>query len=138
MGALRSRSRSGLASFAVFVGCSFAILLSRPDASGYVVSDYVKQSYKTFLAMNAYLDAHFGSGILRRMEDFFRDPFSIKMSRFIAFAYTYHFLNWFSKTSIIRWHQVPKPRFAAVVVLWLASVGIYAYDFTMGFRWLVT
>jgi hypothetical protein len=60
------------------------------------------------------------------------------MSRFIAFAYTYHFLNWFSKTSVIRWHQVPKSRFALIAFLWLASIAIYAYDFLTGFRWLVT
>ena len=138
LGALRSKSPSGLFSFAVFVGCSVAVLLSRGDASGYSVSPYVKESYKTFLTMNDYLDAHFGSGILQRMEDFFSDPFSVKMSRFIAFAYTYHFLNWFSKTSVIRWHQVPKSRFICVVILWLASVGIYAYDFLLGFRWLIT
>lgn len=138
LGALRSRSPSGLASFVVFVCCSVAILLSPGDASGYTVSPYVKQSYKTFLTMNDYLDAHFGSGILQRMEDFFRDPFSVKMSRFIAFAYTYHFLNWFSKTSVIRWHQVPKSRFALIAFLWLASIAIYAYDFLTGFRWLVT
>ena len=33
----------------------------------------------------------------------------------IAFAYTYP-LNWFSKTSIIRWHQVGKQRLALVGV----------------------
>jgi hypothetical protein len=30
-------------------------------------------------------------------------PF-FKVQSFIAFAYTYHYLNWFSKTSIIKWN----------------------------------
>jgi hypothetical protein len=34
--------------------------------------------------------------------------------RFIAFAYTYHYLNWFSKTDIIRWHVVSQRRIAGL------------------------
>ena len=57
-------------------------------------------------------------------------------ARFIAFAYTYHYLNWFSKTSVIRWHQVPKLRFAIVIVAWIASVALYLTEYNIGFRWL--
>jgi hypothetical protein len=56
--------------------------------------------------------------------------------RFIAFAYTYHYLNWFSKTSVIRWHEVGVKRLAAIGALWLASVGLFAYDYTLGFKFL--
>lgn len=52
--------------------------------------------------------------------------------RLIAFAYTYHYLNWFSKTSIIRWHEVSQRRAVAIVALWAASVGVYAYDYALG------
>ena len=58
------------------------------------------------------------------------------VSRLIAFAYTYHYLNWFSKTQVIQWHKVPKLRFIAVIVLWVASVGLYVYDYAVGFKWL--
>ena len=34
-----------------------------------------------------------------------------KVQAFLAFAYTYHYLNWFSKTLIIKWHQVAKKKF---------------------------
>ena len=54
--------------------------------------------------------------------------------RFIAFAYTYHYLNWFSKTSIIRWHQMGGRRLVIIGALWLASVGLYLYDFKLGFK----
>ena len=56
----------------------------------------------------------------------------IMLMRFIAFAYLYHYLNWFSKTEVIRWHKVPKVRFIAVVVLWLAACGFYLYDYSLG------
>lgn len=56
----------------------------------------------------------------------------IMLMRFIAFAYLYHYLNWFSKTEIIRWHQVPKIRFIAIIVIWLAASIFYAYDYSLG------
>ena len=56
----------------------------------------------------------------------------IMLMRFIAFAYLYHYLNWFSKTEIIRWHKVPKVRFILVVVIWIASSVFYTYDYSLG------
>ena len=53
--------------------------------------------------------------------------------RFVAFAYTYHYLNWFSKTSIIRWHQVSRARGIAIVAAWAVGVGVYLYSYRLGF-----
>ena len=52
--------------------------------------------------------------------------------RFIAFANTYHYLNWFSKTEVIKWHQVPRKQLLTVLLLWVASVALYAYDYYVG------
>jgi hypothetical protein len=60
----------------------------------------------------------------------------IMLMRFIAFAYMYHYLNWFSKTEVIRWHKVPKIRFAAVLLIWLAACGLYSYDYALGLSFL--
>jgi hypothetical protein len=60
----------------------------------------------------------------------------IMLMRFIAFAYLYHYLNWFSKTEVIRWHKVPKLRFALVIGLWLTACGLYAYDYGLGLSFL--
>ena len=68
--------------------------------------------------------------------DIFSDPAAVMLGRFIAFAYTYHYLNWFSKTKVIGWHRVPKARFVAVIVIWLMSIALYLYDYQLGFRWL--
>lgn len=64
------------------------------------------------------------------------DPFSLAILRvqaFIAFAYTYHYLNWFSKTSIIRWHRVPKKKLVFSLLVWGTSVGLFAVDYRLGF-----
>jgi hypothetical protein len=61
----------------------------------------------------------------------------IMLTRFIAFAYTYHYLNWFSKTSIIQWHKVPAANLSIVLLLWAVSVGLYAYNYFIGFTALL-
>ena len=66
----------------------------------------------------------------------FFSTFGIMLMRFIAFAYMYHYLNWFSKTEVIRWHKVPKIRFAAVLLIWLAACGLYAYNYALGLSFL--
>ena len=54
--------------------------------------------------------------------------------RFIAFAYTYHYLNWFSKTSVIQWHKVPKITLLITLSLWLFSVALYVIDYDIGLK----
>jgi hypothetical protein len=53
--------------------------------------------------------------------------------RFIAFAYTYHYLNWFSKTKVIKWNQVSKKRMTIIIALWVFSVILYFISFQVGF-----
>ncbi|MFY7945159.1 MAG: hypothetical protein ACOVNZ_11280 [Crocinitomicaceae bacterium] len=62
----------------------------------------------------------------------FFSTIGIMLMRFIAFAYMYHYLNWFSKTEVIKWHKVPKVRLIAIVVIWLAASIFYAYDYSLG------
>jgi len=66
----------------------------------------------------------------------FFSGFGIMLMRFIAFAYMYHYLNWFSKTEVIRWHKVPKVRFAFVILIWLSACGLYAYNYALGLSFL--
>ena len=66
----------------------------------------------------------------------FFSGFGIMLMRFIAFAYMYHYLNWFSKTEVIRWHKVPKIRFIAVILLWLTACALYSYNYSLGLSFL--
>jgi hypothetical protein len=66
----------------------------------------------------------------------FFSGFGIMLMRFIAFAYMYHYLNWFSKTEVIRWHKVPKIRFIAVLLLWLTACALYTYNYSLGLSFL--
>lgn len=57
----------------------------------------------------------------------------IKVQTFIAFAYTYHYLNWFSKTAIIGWNKnLSKTKLLIIISIWALSVGIYFYNYRIG------
>lgn len=158
-GALKSRSRSGLWSVVVFVLCPILLLLLFPHTSFVGVSNYGMGAYGSpandegFFSLNQGILARFfepaaiaqntpGIDVAKDSEAtiwtalVFRSQTGILLMRFIAFAYMYHYLNWFSKTEVIRWHKVPKARFIAVIVLWVASLVIYAIDYTKGLQWL--
>ncbi len=136
-GALKGRSASGYASFVVFLSCA-ALPFVLP-AGHYVASGWARGSYGGNFAGLSQLLLHdvFGVPLASLGSlDLFSDGSSVKLMRFIAFAYTYHYLNWFSKTSVIGWHEVPRPRLVAVVAIWGASLALYAWDYAAGLRWL--
>lgn len=66
----------------------------------------------------------------------FTDKASIALTRVIAFAYTYHYINWFTKTGVIGWHRISATRAVMIGVIWIASVSLYFYDYHLGFSWL--
>jgi hypothetical protein len=73
---------------------------------------------------------HLGTG--RSAAEIYESSAGLAVMRLIAFAYTYHYLNWFSKTSIIKWHEVPKRRTILIAIIWSLSLTIYAYNYEIG------
>ena len=52
---------------------------------------------------------------------------------FLAFAYTYHYLNWFSKVNVIRWNDVPRVRRYSIATIYVLLLAAYACSFLVGF-----
>jgi hypothetical protein len=112
----------------------------RPE-TGYVISDYGRTTYANFQLLNREILRLIGVTARDQSQlqaAMYGSAVGIAIMRCIAFAYTYHYLNWFAKTSIIKWHQVSWRRLAAITALWLISVGIYWYDYRVGFVALAT
>ncbi len=158
VGALRSKSFSGGVSLLVFLVLAGSFIFVHPTHADYHIADYVKANYgflkddgsatSPFIGVNFYFlkDFHLHdfakpfssiSDYVNMTNNFlYHNPLALALMSFIAFAYTYHYLNWFSKTSIIRWHEISRRRFTAVWVVWGLSLVIYAYNYSLGFRWL--
>lgn len=137
-GALKRHSRADYLSLVVFFGCTAACFLLLPDTSGYTASPWARANYETFESLHRFLLRDVRGVALRHAVslDLFTDRASVLLARFIAFAYTYHYLNWFSKTSVIQWHKISRGRFVTVIAIWMASVSLYMLDYSLGFRWL--
>ncbi len=131
-GALRGRSRSGIASLGVFVACSVSFFVLRSTPSGREITPYVTNAYGAIEGVNHTLIQWLGMPQLTYTRDFFYSVTGETVARFVAFAYTYHYLNWFSKTSVIQWHKIPKGWAVANVVIWIGSVALYAWDYAAG------
>jgi hypothetical protein len=127
-GALKSKSVSGYWSWAVHLGLGALLLMPWKTADAPIPLDLARRLDvfgPVVDGMNYYLSRPStvpeGRGPL------------IAAMRFLAFAYTYHYLNWFSKTGIIRWHEVSRERLAILVAAWIGSLILYAYDWRIGF-----
>lgn len=136
-GALKDRSKTGYLAFGVFLLCPLLYLVL--DPARFASAKYVLESYwKSFSALNSVMlgiDQPQTAGELSSaIERVFNSHAGLVAMRFVAFAYTYHYLNWFSKTSIIRWHQVSRRRLAIIGTLWAISIAVYAYDYSLGFK----
>lgn len=131
-GALKGRSTSGILSLVVFMLCALSFFVVTSRDTILLPGDFVKNSYGSFSTLNAELIKFFGLGAVTSLRDIYDSMGGLIVMRLIAFAYTYHYLNWFSKTSIIKWHEISKVRTAAIVGLWLISIGVYAYDYQVG------
>jgi hypothetical protein len=132
-GALKSKSKTGIISVMIFAACGISFFVLFPKFSFYQVSDYAQKTLvdSGFALVNQAFIHIFKLGETTR-ETIFSSNIGFGIMRFIAFAYTYHYLNWFSKTSIIKWHQVPKAWLAVVIILWLSAIALYAYDYKTG------
>lgn len=163
-GALKSRSVSGLISFVVFIICPILLFVLFRDRSFVEITKYGQASYTAngegFYDTNLSFLTHIFNVQFPQLKDaagnllfyegsekpaldysnavqvVFHSQVGILLMRFIAFAYTYHYLNWFSKTEIIRWHKVPKIRFVAVIILWIISLVLYGINYSLGLQWL--
>ncbi len=122
-GTLKSNSLSGYISLLVYCACAIAVLI-RPENNRYVIQDVHYQSADYFVGIAKYM-----THTLHR--EFTPDTLTSAF-RFIAFSYTYHYLNWFSKTNIIQWHKMSKVRGIAIAALWISSLALYAVDYKLG------
>lgn len=135
-GVLKEKSFSGFLSVVVLIICAASFFLIQPSGLNYKVSENIRASYHMFDLLNFNLIQLFHMDSLNSVSEIFERNSGFVIMRLVAFAYTYHYLNWFSKTSVIKWHQVPKKVLAGTVILWIGSVAVYLYDYNLGIRTL--
>lgn len=134
-GTMHSKSTPGILAIVLLILVPIIITVSKINPADYFgIRDYTKTSFDT---------SNFGIVSFQIAKDFLNidaanfgyfSAIGIKIQIFIAFAYTYHYLNWFSKTSVIGWNKnMSKNKTVTILSIWVFSIILYLYNFKIGF-----
>jgi hypothetical protein len=137
-GALKSNSKYGLYAVGLALLVPVLIMSNPVNPENYFFSDLLKETFieNNFHKMNAKLAFVIGQSDGGHF--YFYEHLFLKIQIFITFAYTYHYLNWFSKTTIIGWHkQLTRKRSLLIGAIWIAAISLYAFDYRLGLLWLL-
>lgn len=129
MGALNSKNTAGFVGVILLLLCPLVIYLFPINLANYVLleSKEVIATAGNFRFIQ-YITQTFNG--LQNSNTFQLSVFGIKIQIFIAFCYTYHYLNWFSKTQVIGWHKsISKLKFALLLLIWLSLVFLFWYNY---------
>src|SRR5690606_32013467 len=86
-----------------------------------------------FGRINAGVGTILGVGDAKIDSVFVLSETGIRIQIFVAFAYMYHYLNWFSKVSLIGWlRNTSREKIASIFLFWIGAVGLYFYDYRTG------
>lgn len=132
-GNLKTKERVGYFNIILLVLVPIIISALTIDAKSYHFSDSIKQIFteNNFNIIN--VNIYKLLGLSDGTKFFFYESIDLKVQMFISFAYTYHYLNWFSKTTVIGWHKrLTQKRTVVIIVLWVASVALYFYNYRVG------
>lgn len=61
------------------------------------------------------------------------DAVIVGVLRIFAFAYLFHYLNWFSKTELLEWHRASRRTWIAIAGIYVAYLGSFGISFRCGF-----
>ncbi len=135
-GVIKNKSFAGYLSVAALGLIAMSFFFIKAPGLQYQVSSYVTKSYDLFYLLNTFLIDFFK--LTTEAKDsaaiVYNTNAGFVIMRFIAFSYTYHYLNWFSKTSVIQWHKVPKKTLMVTLALWVFSVALYVIDYNIGLK----
>ncbi len=132
-GTLKKNSKVGSFNVVFLMVIPFVIYLIPSQESWRKLSDYVINTYveSNFYLLNVYVSKLIGASDGTNFN--FSDVITRKIQLFISFAYTYHYLNWFSKTTVIGWHKnINTRKLILLLVIWISSIALYAYNFKLG------
>ena len=128
LGALKDKIVSGYLAFGVFLLCPvlLCVLFTSYHSS---TAAWAMSNYGDFGRLNT-------TTLRSQSINIYTNQASIILTRLIAFAYTYHYINWFSKTRIINWHRISVTKAVVIGVIWAGSVVLYFYNYRIGIKWL--
>jgi hypothetical protein len=135
-GALKNRSVPGLVSVVVFMLCGLCFFAAE-------VFPMQLNSSHPFWQRNMGESSSIRLVVEKLMSLFYSGQITdysiansgtgVAIMRFLSFMYTYHYLNWFSKTTVIKWYKIDRWSTIAICVLVSVSLVVYFINDTLYF-----
>jgi hypothetical protein len=93
---------------------------------------WLRAESMSFLSIHSKLagDLHHTVALNATMMD---DAVIVGVLRIFAFAYLFHYLNWFSKTEILQWHRTSRRTWIAIAGIYVAYLASFGISFRCGF-----
>ncbi|WP_375238780.1 hypothetical protein [Aurantibacter sp.] len=132
-GIKKNKSKYGLINVVLMFLIPILLCFINTDIFNYKFSEFTKENYisNNFHILNANMSNFLG--FYEDLKFFFYEKVDLKIQIFIAFAYTYHYLNWFSKTTVIGWHKnLSIKKTVLMVLVWLIILACYLYSYSLG------
>lgn len=135
LGTLRRTSRDSVGAMAAYLLCPLLCWLA-PVAWSVAPAPWAERAFTgTLASINALVLGDAGYAIDRAA--LVSAPASVLVTRVLALAYLYHYLNWFSKVEVIGWARMSPRRGVAIGALWAGAVALYFANYLLGFTVLL-
>lgn len=127
-GALKSKSIVGYFNCALMIVLGILIMIVLSEDGNMVWLDLTTVNIGYFTPAAEYIQQLFSS---------FGETGGAAGIGFLSFAFTFHYLNWFSKINVIKWHDVSKRRMLTILGLSFASISLFLCDYYTGLLALI-
>ncbi|MFT4679296.1 MAG: hypothetical protein ACJAV7_000348 [Flavobacteriales bacterium] len=122
-GAHRNKSKIGYLNVVLLMVLGLLMLVIPP-----LSNDYFNETTSAFMVESRFNNL---SKLIAQMIPEAGNSYG-RIQSFLAFIYSYHYLNWFSKTGLIRWHESKKWKLVMSILAWIAAIVLYLINFKLG------
>ncbi len=135
LGSIKNKSKLGFLSFATYILLPLSYFIVLKDINLSSMENLESYSFSIGNTVKELSHLLFNQNF--NINNIYKSTELLIVAKFVAFAYTYHYLNWFSKTKVIGWFENNMIKNFSIISLWIISVSIYFFDYILGFKILL-
>jgi hypothetical protein len=122
-GALRRGGKAGVVSALFWIGAVLTIFLFPPAAKA-LSNPWARPPREFWESLATATSSGFSSSLTAAYS-------------FLTFCYTYHFLNWFTKTEILKWHLISPQRGLWILIIYAGGIVLCFQNYFLGYMLLL-
>lgn len=119
LGARKTRNPISITAVVMWLLAVLFIVLMPPEVIVYFPENFASQS-RIFDEVATAM----GANAAHRLDASWAAAYGL-----LTFCYTYHYINWFTKTELLQWHKIPPARWLVIIILYLLALMLYLQDY---------